>query len=84
MQITYRTTRHTREVPDSIGRRLVATRIADAVDLMSTGKALDVERHSAPVTRGASLEAESESEDISPRTGKPKRKYKRRDLRAED
>lgn len=85
MQIRYRTTRHTREVADSIGRRLVASRIADEVGPVVAGTTPEIEFYSAEsVTHGASLVAGEEAEDISPRTGKPKRKYRRRDMRAED
>lgn len=70
MQIMYRTTGHTRNVEESIGRRLVASRIADAVKPKVVTRVLKAD--------------EDEEVEISPRTGKPKRKYKRRDLRAED
>jgi hypothetical protein len=55
VRIEYVTTRHSRDVADSIGARLIASGIARKVD----------------------------GEEVSPRTGKPKRKYKRRDMVAE-
>lgn len=72
MQIRYAVTKHKREVPESIGRRLVAARIATEVR--------------DPVYQTAAVKAEepgAEEAEISPRTGKPKRQYKRRDLRSE-
>jgi len=61
MLIQYRATGHRRDVADSIGARLIASRIA------------------YPAYEAAAME----SEEISLRTGKPKRKYKRRDMVAE-
>lgn len=71
MLIQYRTTGHRREVADSIGRRLVGSRIADPA-------------HTEPEAASSYQTADLQAEGISPRTGKPKRKYKRRDLRAAD
>lgn len=72
MLIEYVMTKHRRQVSDSIGRRLVKSRIAREV---YETRALEPE--------GAPQSSEAEVE-ISQRTGKPKRTYRRRDLRAED
>lgn len=48
----------------------------------SIGEALVARKLARPVYQ--TRELKSEDVEISPRTGKPKRKYKRRDLQAED
>ena len=57
-----------REVRDSVGEALVSRNIATRVYR----------------TRQLAAKAEPEPVEISQRTGKPKRKYKRRDMSAED
>lgn len=69
MLIEYVATKSKRNVPDHIGETLVARSIARRV-----------EQTAAIQTR--EIRAEEEVE-ISPRTGKPKRRYKRRDMQAE-
>lgn len=83
MRIEYTVTKGQREVSDAIGHRLIANRIARAVypvrDMRPEGDREPV----PPVNADPSEGADVASEDISPRTGKPKRKYKRRDMVAE-
>lgn len=67
MQIEYVANRSRRNVRDSIGEALIARKIARPVYQ----------------TRQLTPEPADDAEDISPRTGKPKRKYKRRDMKAE-
>lgn len=55
-------------VKDSVGRALV--KIGKATEAVD----------SAPAYQTRAME----SEEVSPRTGKPKRKYRRRDMQAED
>jgi hypothetical protein len=71
MQIEYVANGSKREVSDAIGKVLIARKIARPVYQT---------RH---VTPEVAPEVTPEVE-ISPRTGKPKRKYKRRDMSAED
>lgn len=79
MLIQYVTTGGKREVADGIGRRLVRSKIARLVQpKVEPLIAKVVEPEPDPV-----VEAVDEVE-ISPRTGKPKRQYKRRDMQAED
>jgi hypothetical protein len=70
MQIEYLTTRHRRDVSDEVGALLVDRRIARRVYETREIQAEPVKVEEAP--------------EISERTGKPKRKYKRRDMAAED
>ena len=48
------------------------------------GRMLVRSRIADPVLEGGSVAVAMVDAEISPRTGKPKRKYKRRDLRADD
>lgn len=68
MQIEYLTTKSRREVSEAAGNALIKRKIA------------------RPVYEARQIEPEpaAEAEEISPRTGKPKRVYKRRDMQAED
>lgn len=82
MEIQYRTTGHKRRVADSIGTLLVARRIAREVHAPSQVYAT---RQIAAEDPAEELTIDGPTADeISPRTGKPKRKYKRRDMTAED
>lgn len=69
MRIKYVANGMQRTVRDSVGKALIARRLARAVT--ETG-------HLEPEP------PEAESIEISPRTGKPKRQYKRRDMRPEE
>jgi hypothetical protein len=71
MQIQYVTTRSLRTVKDAIGALLVKRGIAREYQT----RAMQPE---APA-----VAAEVVDDDVSPRTGKTKRKYKRRDMQAE-
>ncbi len=73
MLILYKATGHSRDVPDTIGSNLVARGIATDV----------TPQIPRPLMQSRQMLAEPEPE-ISARTGKPKRRYKRRDMRAED
>lgn len=64
MRIEYLASKSQREVSDSIGKTLIARKLA------------------RPVYQTRAIEPEPEVE-ISERTGKPKRRYKRRDMTAE-
>lgn len=68
MQIEYVANGMKREVRDSVGAALIARKIARPVY----------------ETRQITPEPAIDAEEISPRTGKPKRVYKRRDMQAED
>ena len=74
MRIQYRANGMQREVRDSVGEVLIARNLATRVYQT---------RNLAAKAEPETVEAE-EPVEISPRTGKPKRKYKRRDLAAED
>jgi hypothetical protein len=74
MRIEYRANGMQREVRDSVGEALVSRNIATRVY-----QTRQLSAKSEPET----VEAE-EPVEISPRTGKPKRKYKRRDMKAEE
>lgn len=87
MQIEYVVTRHKREVPDHIGGTLIARKIARrVVDEVRTAFAdsRGEVRELLP-RRIKTRDIKAEETEISPRTGKPKRKrtYKRRDMQAE-
>ena len=68
MWIEYVTNGTKRNVAEGVGKLLIARRIARPV--------LE--------TRQIVPEPAIEADEISPRTGKPKRQYKRRDMAAED
>lgn len=69
MLIEYVLTRSRRNVSEAAGKRLIACKVAREVVVET--------RQELPETTAPDVE-------ISPRTGKPKRRYKRRDMRAED
>lgn len=73
MRIQYRANGMQREVRDSVGEALVSRNIATRVYRT---------RNLAAKAEPETVEAE-ERVEISPRTGKPKRKYNRRDMSAE-
>lgn len=72
MQIQYTLTGAKRAVADHVGKALIACKVARAVY-----QTREIEPE--PVSK---FDAEEEVE-ISPRTGKPKRQYKRRDMQPE-
>ena len=67
MRIEYVANKSQRTVPDEIGKVLIARKLARRVY----------------ETREVKAEEPAPEVEISPRTGKPKRRYKRRDLTAE-
>lgn len=76
MRIEYKANRSQRTVRDSVGNALVSRGIARRVD---------EPRKEEPATAPESSAMEPEqAKEISPRTGKPKRRYKRRDMKAEE
>lgn len=77
MQIEYVATRSKRTVPDHIGQALIARKLARRVYQTRQMKA----EQDSDVVESLST---ADDIEISPRTGKPKRQYKRRDLTAED
>lgn len=91
MQIQYRTTKHRRDVSDSVGERLCRSRIADRVDVAQP-QPVAVEDSDESFTKDMNAASQTyltrdmraEGGDISPRTGQPKRPYRRRDQQAEE
>lgn len=93
MQIQYRTTKHRRDVSDSVGERLCRSRIADRVDATQP-RPVVFEDGAESFTKGMTAGGHSQSYltrdmraeggDISPRTGQQKRPYRRRDQQAEE
>lgn len=81
MQIEYVTTRSQRGVADGIGARLVKAGIAREVAVAAPIRGMQV---AAVVIDEAQPMSADDDGEVSPRTGKPKRKYKRRDMSAED
>lgn len=84
MLITYKTTRHTRDVAASIGRRLVASGIADSAEPVEEPDMVVAPRPTESALAAAADSFDPPVEDISPRTGRARRRYRRRDVRAED
>jgi hypothetical protein len=82
MLIQYRATGHKRDVPAMIGDRLCRRRIADEVETAPSEPETKVAM--TYVTRDVVAEAPQASQDVSPRTGLPKRTYRRRDMTAEE
>jgi hypothetical protein len=81
MQIQYVANRSRRNVRDSVGRELVGRGIAR--EMRSEEPSQD-EQTQGPAVQSAAKPAKApEDPNISPRTGKPKREYKRRDMRPE-
>ena len=85
MRIEYVANKSQRTVSDDIGNTLIARKLARRVyetrELSSNeytgGEPVVVDAD------GPEVKLNQELEEISPRTGKPKRRYKRRDLTAE-
>jgi hypothetical protein len=98
MLIEYVATKSKRNVPDHIGETLVARSIARRVDECPAAlvvppavmrAAREVFGSDAGLVKSKPIPAEvrhvvAEDAEISPRTGKPKRRYKRRDIQAEE
>jgi hypothetical protein len=93
MRIQYKANGMQRTVRDVIGKVLVARGIARAVDAPSAddpapGEYLRADMQPESLSMSARDASEVETakftseEIISPRTGKPKRRYKRRDMQA--
>lgn len=87
MRIEYRANGQQREVRDSVGEALIARKIARPVyqtrELKSDPVRVVASEISAAIN-AAEDAALIGAEEISPRTGKPKRRYKRRDMKAEE
>ena len=82
MQIQYVANGSRRTVRDSVGRELVDRGIARE---MRSEEPSQAEQTPASVVQMAGKPAKAPRDpNISPRTGKPKREYKRRDMRPED
>ena len=86
MQIQYLTTKSVREVSDSAGAALIARKIARAYETRQITPE-PVAQIASEINAAINANEESaliDGNEISPRTGKPKRVYKRRDMQAED
>lgn len=82
MQIQYVANGSRRTVRDSVGRELVGRGIARE---MRSEEPSQAEQAPATAVQIAGEPAKAPRDpNISPRTGKPKREYKRRDMRPED
>lgn len=82
MQIQYVANGSRRTVRDSVGRALVGRGIARE---MRSEEPSQAEQTPTPAVQSAGKPAKAPTDQkISPRTGKPKREYKRRDMRPED
>lgn len=77
MQIEYVATRSRRNVPDAIGETLIKRKIARRV---YQTRQMTAEPPAPPEDQFI----HADEPEISARTGKPKRKYRRRDMTAED
>lgn len=89
MQIQYVANGSRRTVRDSVGRALVGRGIAREMRSEEPSEAeqapAQAEQAPAQAVQSADKPAKAPSDpNISPRTGKPKREYKRRDMRPED
>lgn len=87
MQIEYLTTKSRREVSEITGNALIKRKIARAV--YETRQVVPDPAAQIAAEINAAVNASEESaligsNEISPRTGKPKRVYRRRDMQAED
>ena len=81
MHIQYEANGSRRTVRDSVGRELVVRGIAR--EMRSEDLSQD-EQTQVPSVQSTAKPAKSPKDpSISPRTGKPKREYKRRDMRPE-
>jgi hypothetical protein len=81
MHIQYVANGSRRTVRDSVGRELVGRGIARE---MRSEEPSQEEQTPTPAVRSVAKPAKAPKDpNISPRTGKPKREYKRRDMRPE-
>ena len=81
MQIQYVANGSRRTVRDSVGRELVVRGIARE---MRSDEPSQEEQTQATTVQSTAKPANAQKDpNISPRTGKPKREYKRRDMRHE-
>ena len=81
MHIQYVANGSRRTVRDSVGRELVGRGIAR--EMRSEDLSQDEQTQVTSVQSTAKPEKAPKDPNISPRTGKPKREYKRRDMRPE-
>ena len=81
MQIQYVANGSRRTVRDSVGRELVVRGIAR--EMRSDEPSQDEQTQPTTVQGTAKPAKAPKDPNISPRTGKPKREYKRRDMRPE-
>ena len=81
MRIEYVANGSRRTVRDSVGRELVVRGIAR--EMRSDEPSQDEQTQAATVQSTAKPAKAPNETNISPRTGKPKREYKRRDMRPE-
>lgn len=81
MHIQYVANGSRRTVRDSVGRELVVRGIAR--EMRSDEPSQDEQTHATTVQNTAKPAKAPKDPNISPRTGKPKREYKRRDMRPE-
>ena len=81
MHIQYVANGSRRNVRDSVGRELVVRGIAR--EMCSEEPSQDEQTQAATVQSTAKPAKAPNDPNISPRTGKPKREYKRRDMRPE-
>ena len=81
MHIQYVANGSRRTVRDSVGRELVGRGIAR--EMRSDDPSQDEQTQATTVQSAAKPAKAPNDPNISPRTGKPKREYKRRDMRPE-
>ena len=81
MHIQYVANGSRRTVRDSVGRELVGRGIAR--EMRSEDPSQDEQTQVPKVQSTSKPEKAPKDPNISPRTGKPKREYKRRDMRPE-
>lgn len=81
MHIQYVANGSRRTVRDSVGRELVVRGIAR--EMRSDEPSQDEQTQAPKVQSTAKPAKAAKDPNISPRTGKPKREYKRRDMRPE-
>ena len=81
MHIQYVANGSRRTVRDSVGRELVGRGIAR--EMRSEDLSQDEQTQATTVQSTSKPAKDPKDPNISPRTGKPKREYKRRDMRPE-